>query len=184
MKVGFIGLGNMATAMIGGILQKGIVEAKDILGTNRSAAKAEAVREQYGITICQTNSEAAEKSDILVLAVKPQFYAEVIAEIRSRLKNDCLIVSIAPGKSLKWLEEQLGEAAKVVRCMPNTPALVGEGCTGVCCNDRVTQQEQKMVLELLGSFGMAELVSEQMMDAVIGVSGSAPAYVLDRKSVV
>lgn len=177
MKVGFIGLGNMATAMIGGILQKGIVEAEDILGTNRTAAKAEAVGKQYGITICGTNCEAAAKADILVLAVKPQFYEEVIAEIRSQVKKECLIVSIAPGKSLKWLEEQLGEAAKVVRCMPNTPALVGEGCTGVCCNSRVSEQEQKKVLELLASFGVAELVPEKLMDAVIGVSGSAPAYV-------
>lgn len=177
MKVGFIGLGNMATAMIVGILQKGVVAAADILGTNRTAAKAEAMQKQYGITICSTNGEAAADSDILVLAVKPQFYEEVITEIRSQVKDGCLIVSIAPGKTLEWLEGQLGKPTKVVRCMPNTPALVGEGCTGVCCNDKVTKEEQKIVLKLLGSFGMAEMVSEKMMDTVVGVSGSAPAYV-------
>lgn len=177
MKIGFIGLGNMASAMIGGILQQGIVEPADIIGTNRTAAKADALQKQYQISVCTNNREAAAKAELLILAVKPQFYAEVIAEIKEVVKTDCVVISIAPGKTLEWLAQQFEKPVKIVRCMPNTPAQVGEGCTGVCCNDKVTKEEQEIVLKLLGSFGMAEMVSEKMMDTVVGVSGSAPAYV-------
>lgn len=177
MKISFIGLGNMATAMIGGILQKEILLPDEIIGTNRSAQKAEKLRQEYGIQIAESNQKAAAAADIIFLSVKPQFYAEVIAQIKDEVSPDSIVVSIAPGKTLAWLAEQFGRDVKLVRCMPNTPALVGEGCTGVCCNERVQEKEQKMVLELLGSFGRASLVTEPMIDVVVGVSGSAPAYV-------
>lgn len=176
-KIGFIGLGNMASAMIGGMLQKGAARPEDIIGSARTAATCRRVAEQYGITTYSSNAEVAEQADILFLAVKPQFFPEVIGEIREHVRSQTLIVSIAAGKTLKEITDLFGGARKILRCMPNTPALVLEGCTGVCAGDLVDEEELEEVLELLRSFGVAEAVPERLMDAVVGVSGSSPAYV-------
>ncbi len=176
-KIGFIGLGNMASAMIGGMLQKGAARPEDIIGSARTAATCRRVAEQYGITTYSSNAEVAEQADILFLAVKPQFFPEVIGEIREHVRSRTLIVSIAAGKTLKEITGLFGGARKILRCMPNTPALVLEGCTGVCAGDLVDEEELEEVLELLRSFGVAEAVPERLMDAVVGVSGSSPAYV-------
>ena len=176
-KIGFIGLGNMASAMIGGMLQQGAARPEDIIGSARTAATCRRVAEQYGITTYSSNAEVAEQADILFLAVKPQFFPEVIGEIRENVRSQTLIVSIAAGKTLKEITGLFGGARKILRCMPNTPALVLEGCTGVCAGDLVAEEELEEVLELLRSFGVAEAVPERLMDAVVGVSGSSPAYV-------
>lgn len=178
MKIGFIGLGNMATAMIGGILDKGLVAREDILGSSKTEETAERVREEYKITTVTNNREVAEKSTLLFLAVKPVFLTEVIREIRNVVAPGALVVSIAAGKTLPFLAEAFGrEDIKIIRCMPNTPALVGEGCTGVCADSAVSAEELQQVVELLESFGRAYVVPERLMDAVVGVSGSSPAYV-------
>lgn len=177
MKIGFIGLGNMAKAMIGGMLEKQIVRPEEIIGTAKTEATRERVRSDYGIEIRETNAAVAKEADILVLAVKPQFFEEVIGEIRTGMPADTLVISIAAGKTMKWIEEAFGRRIKLVRCMPNTPALVGEGCTGVCVNDKVSQQEKDDSLRLMESFGRAHLVPEHLMNAVGAVSGSSPAYV-------
>ncbi|MCM1569630.1 MAG: pyrroline-5-carboxylate reductase [Roseburia sp.] len=178
MKLGFIGLGNMATAMMEGMLARGMARPQDILGYARTEATREKVKSKYNITIATDNAEVAKKADILFLAVKPNLLKEVLEEIREALTPDTVVVSIAAGKSLAFLEEGLGrEGCKIVRCMPNTPALVLEGCTGVCANHNVKKEELNRVLELLGSFGRAEVVSESLMDVVVGISGSSPAYV-------
>lgn len=178
MKIGFIGLGNMATAMIGGILGKGIVSKEDILGSAKTSATTERVKKEYGIEICSNNAQVAEKSNILFLAVKPIFFPEVISEIKDKVSADTIIVSIAAGRDIKSISDSFGrEDLKIVRCMPNTPALVLEGCTGVCSNENVTDEELDKVLTLLRAFGVASVVSERLMDVVVGVSGSSPAYV-------
>lgn len=177
MKTGFIGLGNMAKAMIGGMLENQIVAPADIIGNAKSRATKEAVRSAYGIEIMDSNAAVAEASDVLVLAVKPQYMQEVIEEIRDHVPSDTLIISIAAGKTIKWIENAFAKTIKLVRCMPNTPALVGEGCTGVCVNDRVSQEDIYYSLKLMESFGKAHLVPEHLMNAVGAVSGSSPAYV-------
>ncbi|MCR5753715.1 MAG: pyrroline-5-carboxylate reductase [Acetatifactor sp.] len=178
MKIGFIGLGNMATAMIGGMLQKGIAKPEEIAGSCKTQATAEKVKDRFNISTTISNVEVAKQSDILFLAVKPIFFPEVIAEIKDVVKKDALIVSIAAGRSLSYLAEAFGgEGRKLIRCMPNTPALVREGCTGVCVGEHVSEQELEQVLKLLRSFGVASVVPERLMDVVIGVSGSSPAYV-------
>lgn len=177
MKVGFIGLGNMASAMIGGITGKGILPAGDILGASKSSESVEKAVKAFGITGMQDNHEVAKQADILILSVKPQMYADVIASIKDDVKEDVIFVSITPGKTMQWLSEQFGKVLKIVRCMPNTPALVGEGCTGVCHNEKVSEGEFCEVMKLLGSFGKAIEVPEHLMDTVVGVSGSSPAYV-------
>lgn len=177
MKLGFIGTGNMAGAIMGGIIRKGLIAPDEIIGADIMEASREKVRAEHGIHVTADNREAAEKSDVLVLSVKPQFYAETIAEIRDCIREEQLIITIAPGKTLKWLEEQFAKPVKIVRTMPNTPALVGEGMTAACPNALVTEEEKKYALEILGSFGKVEIVPEHLIDAVVAVSGSSPAYV-------
>lgn len=176
-KIGFIGLGNMATAMISGMLQKGAASPEDMIGSARTAATCRRVAEQYGITTYSSNVEVAARADILFLAVKPQFFREVIGEIRDAVPSQSLIVSIAAGKTLEEIAGLFGGERKILRCMPNTPALVLEGCTGVCASESVSGEEMEEILTLLRSFGVAESVPERLMDAVVGVSGSSPAYV-------
>ncbi len=176
-KIGFIGLGNMAAAMIGGMLQKGVARPENIIGSARTAATCRRVAEQYGIVTYSSNMEVAQQAEILFLAVKPQFFPEVIGEIRDCVGSQTVIVSIAAGKTLEEMGGLFGGERKLVRCMPNTPALVLEGCTGVCPGDGVSGEELEEVLTLLRSFGVAQQVPEHLMDAVVGVSGSSPAYV-------
>lgn len=178
MKIGFIGLGNMATAIIGGMLQKKVAEPQNIIGADPTAAAVEKVKTKFNINAISDNIEVAKTADILFLAVKPIFLDEVMAEIKDAVKDETLIVSIAAGRNLQFYKNGFGkENAKIIRCMPNTPALVLEGCTGVCANENVTEDELNQVLELLRSFGVASVVPERLMDVVVGVSGSSPAYV-------
>ena len=178
MKIGFIGLGNMATAMIGGMIGKGIVEPTDIIGSAKTNATMEAVKEQYGIEVTSNNEQVARAAEILFLAVKPIFFPEIIAQIKHVITPKTIIVSIAAGKTIAFIEENLeSDKCKIIRCMPNTPALVLEGCTGICANEQVTEQELASVVTLMNAFGTAHVVPERLMDTVVGVSGSAPAYV-------
>ena len=177
MKLGFIGCGNMAKAMLGGILKNEICAKEDVIATAKSEASRENARNTYGIQVTADNIEAAKSADVLVLAVKPIFYEEVIHEIKDAVDEKKIIISIAPGKTLAWLEEQFGKKVKLVRCMPNTPALVGEGMTGVCCNEEVSDAEMQDVLKILESCGKAEMLPERLIDVVVSVSGSSPAYV-------
>ena len=172
MKLGFIGTGNMAGAIMGGIITAEEIIGSDIMETGRNH-----VKELYGIQVTADNKEVAEKADILVLSVKPQFYAETIQEIRESVREDQMVITIAPGKTLAWLEEQFGKPVRIVRTMPNTPALVGEGMTAACPNQYVTEKDKAYALKLLGAFGKVEVVPEHMIDAVVAVSGSSPAYV-------
>lgn len=178
MKIGFIGLGNMATAMIGGMLAKGIVQPRDIIGSAKTQQTIAAAAAKYQIKVTLSNREVAEAADILFLAVKPVFFSQVIDEIRDVVDNSKLVVSIAAGRNLDYLCGAFGgKQVKIIRCMPNTPALVLEGCTGVCAGGNVTAEELEKVLVLLRSFGRASVVPEKLMDVVVGVSGSSPAYV-------
>lgn len=176
MKLGFIGTGNMAGAIMGGIIHKGIFRPEQIIGADISEAGRRKAKETYGIEVTEDNRKAAA-AEVLILSVKPRFYADAIAEIRDCIRDDQLVITIAPGKTLSWLEEQFGKRVKIVRTMPNTPALVGEGMTAACVNQYVTEEEKAYALKILDSFGKVELVPEHLIDAVVAVSGSSPAYV-------
>jgi len=177
MKVGFIGCGNMGTAMLNGILRSGMLEAGELIASAKSGATREKIKKELLIHLAASNQEVAEFSDIVFLAVKPQYYAQVIAEVREFVKKEQIFVSVAPGRTLKWLEELFGRPVKLVRTMPNTPAMVGEGMTAYCANGQVTPEEKERVAQICRCFGKAEEVDETMMDAVTSVSGSSPAYV-------
>ncbi len=176
-KLGFIGCGNMAGAMIGGILGSGALRAEDIAASNPSAPALEKASRKWGIAVTNNNREVAAGSGILVLSVKPQFYAAVIEEISDDVPESSVVVTIAPGKTIEKLESMFGRGLKLVRTMPNTPALVGEGMTALCPSKLVTDAELKEVKRLFDSFGKSEIVGESVMDAVVAVSGSSPAYV-------
>ena len=175
-RIGFIGCGNMAGAMIGGIIGEKLVAPEEIYASNRSQGALDRAKEQWGICVTRDNREVAKESKIIVLSVKPQFYELVIGEIRDVVTDDQIILTIAPGKSLGWLAEQFGRKLKFVRCNPNTPALVGEGVTSVSPSPEVTEEELSEVMEILESFGRAVILPETMSEAVIAVSGSAVAY--------
>lgn len=177
MKLGFIGCGNMAAAMMKGIINHHIVSKEDIIGADPSKESLDRTQKELGIHVISDNKEAAKNSEILVLSVKPQFYENVIDEIKDSITEKQIIVTIAPGKTLEWMGKQFGKQVKIVRTMPNTPALVGEGITAACCNEYVEQKELEYVVSILKGFGKCEVIPEHLMDVVVSVSGSSPAYV-------
>ena len=177
MKLGFIGCGNMAGAIMGGIVNNGFLKPEDIIGADLFEGSREKVKKAYGINTTDSNLEVAEKAETIILSVKPQFYHSVISEIKDTIKPETLIITIAPGKTLEWLRSEFGHDVKIVRTMPNTPALVLEGMTAACVNAFVTEEEKNYAVRLLESFGKVSVVPEKMIDAVVSVSGSSPAYV-------
>lgn len=176
MRIGFIGLGNMAGAMIGGLIKSG-VKKSDIIGYDVSEGARSFRNTENGIDIAENNCDVARKADYIVLAVKPQFLDPVLEEINSTLDESKVIISIVAGKSLVYLSKKLTNTAKIVRCMPNTAALVGAAITAMTPSCAVTKEELDTAKSIIESFGKADVVNEQLMDAVTGVSGSAPAYV-------
>ncbi len=177
MRLGFIGCGNMASAMIGGIIANKICKAEDIIASDAYLPALEKAKESLQIRVTNDNKEIVSSSDIIFLSVKPQYYEIVIKEIKDTIKESQIVVTIAPGKTLEWLWNIFDKPVKLIRCMPNTPALVCEGITGVCHNDLVTKEELGNVCNVLGGFGKVEVLSENLMDVVVSVSGSSPAYV-------
>lgn len=176
-QIGFIGLGNMAKAMIGGLLREEYVKKEQILGSAKTEATIHKVKKDYGIITESDNKKVAGKSDILILAVKPQVIDGILTEIKDSLKEDVLIISILAGKTIEYLEKGIGKKVRIARCMPNAPALVGAGCTGVSFNEQCSLSDKESVIGILDGIGMVREIPEKLMDAVIGASGSSPAFV-------
>ena len=153
--IGFIGAGNMGSAMIGGICHSGLVASEQIFVSAHSAATVEKIRTTYGVRTTLFNEEVASESDILFLAIKPYQFADVLPAIATSLKEDCIVVSVAAGQSIAAIEKFLGGHIKLVRSMPNTPALVGESMSALCCNANVTSEELILVKQLFECFGKA-----------------------------
>lgn len=175
--LGFIGCGNMAQAMLQGILAEGIYPKDEIIVSRRSLDMLEKIRDTFGVRTTSDNKETASCADVLVLAVKPNQFEDVISEIAPQVSRDTLVISIAAGQTIADIERMFGREVKVVRTMPNTPALVMAGATGMCFNRYVMEEDKKRAKELFESFGVVALVEEKLMNTVVGVSGSSPAYV-------
>ena len=175
--IGFIGGGNMASAMIGGILKSGLAAKEQIIATAKTTKTTDSLSERFGISASTDNTAAAKQSDILFLAVKPYLFEEIIVEIKDYVRPETLIISIAAGQTLEKIEHVFEKNIKLVRAMPNTPALVGEAMSALCSNQNVTEDDLSDAKAIFNSFGKCEVVPESMMDTVIGVSGSSPAYV-------
>lgn len=176
-KIGFIGCGNMGGAMMQGILDSNKCSKEDLITSDKSEQALLAKKEALGILTTTDNKEVAKFADILFLSVKPQFYESVINEIKDSVTEDKIIVTIAPGKTLEWLKEQFGKELKIIRTMPNTPAMVKEGMMGLCPNNNVTTEEIELVRDICNGFSETEVITENLMDVVTAVSGSSPAYV-------
>lgn len=175
--IGFIGGGNMASAMIGGILKSGLAAKEQIIATAKTTKTTDSLSERFGISASTDNTAAVKQSDILFLAVKPYLFEEIIVEIKDYVRPETLIISIAAGQTLEKIEHVFEKNIKLVRAMPNTPALVGEAMSALCSNQNVTEDDLSDAKAIFNSFGKCEVVPESMMDTVIGVSGSSPAYV-------
>lgn len=177
LKLGFIGCGNMGKAMLSGVLESGKCEKADVIASAKTEGTREKIKSEFDITVTADNKEVAEFADILFLAVKPQYYAEVIDQIKDSVRADEIVISIAPGKSLEWFDQAFGKQLKVIRTMPNTPAMVKEGMMGMCPNALVTDEEIALVKDICDGFSETEIITEKLMDVVTAVSGSSPAYV-------
>ena len=177
MKLAVIGCGNMASAIIGGIIAEGSVKAEDITASDKYAAARKKASDAFGIRTTEDNKECVKGADMVLFAIKPNVFPVAGAELADVITDSQLVLSIMAGKSIADLESVLGTDKKIVRCMPNTPALVGAGCTALCRNENVTDEELASAMHILSACGMAEVVSETLMDTVVGVSGSSPAYV-------
>lgn len=176
-KIGFIGCGNMGKAILGGLIASGQVLPGQIWVYTPSPDKVTALHEQFGINAAESAQEVAQIADIIFAAVKPGIMIKVLSEITSSLNKDSLVVSIAAGITLDQLARALGHDRKIIRAMPNTPALVNAGMTSVTPNALVTPEDTADVLNIFRCFGEAEVIAEPMIHPVVGVSGSSPAYV-------
>lgn len=174
--IGFIGAGNMGAAIIGGVVQKTIVDAKQIYALGVDHNKTKAVAKKFGINVSTSAKELASLCDILVIAVKPKVVAQVLSETLPYLKKDTVIVSIAAGITLDTLANVVGKDKKIIRVMPNLPLLVGEGVSSITPNTKVTEKDLESVKQIFNGLGKAEVVPEELVHAVVGVSGSSPAY--------
>ena len=176
-KIGFIGCGNMGKAILGGLIASGQVLPGQIWVYTPSPDKVAALHDQFGINAAESAQEVAQIADIIFAAVKPGIMIKVLSEITSSLNKDSLVVSIAAGVTLDQLARALGHDRKIIRAMPNTPALVNAGMTSVTPNALVTPEDTADVLNIFRCFGEAEVIAEPMIHPVVGVSGSSPAYV-------
>lgn len=176
-KIAFIGCGNMATAIIGGLVSSGW-PCENIIVSNPSKAKLDALQSRYPVKITIDNNEATRFSDILVLSVKPQKLTEVCALIANNDLTDKLVISIAAGYNTAKIEEALKQKPPLIRSMPNTPSLIGQGASGLYATPRVTEQQKIIASKIFDSFGVSTWISEeQHMDIVTAISGSSPAYI-------
>jgi pyrroline-5-carboxylate reductase len=175
--VAFIGAGNMAGALIRGLIGTGTVPADRIVAADPDRARLDALGSELGVRTAEDNAQALRSADVVVLATKPQVFPSVLPALGASLRPDALVVSIAAGISTKIIEGSLPAGARVVRTMPNTPALVGVGATAIAGGKHATDADLALVETLFQSVGLCVRVPESQIDAVTGLSGSGPAYV-------
>lgn len=175
-KIGFIGMGNMGYAMLKGTLN--VFNKEDILFYDANEDRMNAISNETGVAHAESNAECANSVKYLVLAVKPQFYDQIIKNIENVVTKEHVVISIAPGITRQYLIDELGFDTRVVRAMPNTPALLGAGMTGICYDKSILSFDEKDIIEkFFSSFGKVRVVDEKLMSAVTCASGSSPAYV-------
>ncbi len=177
MGLGFLGTGNMAEALIKGILAAKLVRPTAIHGSDPRQSRCNEMAQRYGIVTTASNLAVVAAADLVFLSVKPQIIGKVCTEIAPALKPNALVVSIAAGTPCSAIEAHLPPNTRLVRTMPNTPALVGAGATAIAAGTHATEADLETVTLLFAAVGMAITVEESQLDAVTGLSGSGPAYV-------
>lgn len=176
-RLGFIGAGNMGTPLVKGIAASGIITPDRISIFDVDREKASALSRETGVIFAESNSAVVAASDIIILAVKPNYIKPVLEECKNSFTGLKILVSIAVGVSIKTYKAILGEEARVVRTMPNTPVMVGEGMTLICFDGSINSDEKALIKKLFESSGKAEELDEKLMSEVTALTGSSPAYV-------
>ncbi|HUE37647.1 MAG TPA: pyrroline-5-carboxylate reductase [Candidatus Acidoferrum sp.] len=179
VKIGFLGAGKMATALAKGFVRAELAAPKELMASDPFDTAREHFEEETGAKATASNMETAKFADVLVLATKPDQVTAALAEIHDHLKSkkNCLLISIAAGVTISKLESALPAGARVVRVMPNTPALIGQAASAFALGKNATAADGELAKKLLSAVGVAFQVKESLLDAVTGLSGSGPAYV-------
>lgn len=175
-RIGFIGCGKMGQAMIKGLVNSETMNGDSIMGFDVADWNWRELLDSWGVVPAESNRELGESCQILVLAVKPQYSAPALAEIKD-YSADKLVISIVAGLTTETIQNSLDPTARVVRVMPNTPALVGEGASAVAKGSSATEEDLSLAREVMSSVGLVVTEKEENMDAVTGMSGSGPAFV-------
>ena len=174
-KIGFIGAGNMATAIIKGLIaQKGSGSFINVFDV--SSEKLDDIS-KLGVNALSSSQDVVKNSDIIVLAVKPQNYAEVLEALKAVVSNDKTFVSIAAGISISYVQSALGCECPVVRVMPNTPLLLKKGASALCPSGNINEDDKQIVYDMFAGSGVCEYITEDHMNEIIAVNGSSPAYI-------
>jgi pyrroline-5-carboxylate reductase len=176
-KVGFIGTGNMGTALLKGLIRSGAANPGDIYIFDADRSKGETLEKETGIRLAADNVELVRECDYIVLAVKPVYVGQVLEEIKEAFTETKVLISIAAGVTSKTLRAALGSNRKIIRTMPNLPALVGEGMTLMCFDNNIDESERLFVKRLFEGSGRAEELDEKFMSEVIALTSSSPAYI-------
>jgi pyrroline-5-carboxylate reductase len=177
MKIGFVGAGNMAEALMKGIISAGMALADDITASDVMPERRDFIAKTIGVGVTGDNVEVVRSSDIIVLAVKPNHVGPVLEELKPYLSSDHLLISIAAGVKIDVMERHLNWGVRVVRVMPNQPCLVGASASAFALGRSARKEDKETVQRVLESVGVAFALDEKLLDAVTGLSGSGPAYV-------
>lgn len=176
-RIAFIGSGNMATALIRGLLRVGAARPEEVIAADPHPEQLERLSGEFGIATVADNREAASSADIVVLSIKPQAMNAALEAIAPAIDGSKLVISIAAGVPIARIAEQLGPQTRIVRAMPNSPALIGAGATALSAGSQASQADLARARTLFDSVGMTVTVGEELLDAVTGLSGSGPAYI-------
>jgi len=177
-KIAFIGAGNMAEALIRGLISSGVYKPGDIIAADVLKKRIEHLRSEYKIKISDKNNKAVKQADIIVLSVKPHHVLDVLEEINSELIPSKIVITIAAGISIPAISQVLENKTKIIRVMPNAPALVLAGASVIYCNENVNSKEKERVKKIFESIGITHMVEdEDLLDPATGLSGSGPAFV-------
>jgi pyrroline-5-carboxylate reductase len=174
-RLALIGAGQMAEALIGGFLDSGLLRPDQIRATDSSPERRDHVQKRFGIRVAGGNSDVASWADVVILAVKPQILPVVLDDVSSAVEGK-LVISVAAGTALERIAARLPSNVRLVRAMPNAPALLREGMTALAMGEGVTDHDAEMARGLFGAVGRVSTVEESLMHAVTGLSGSGPAY--------
>jgi pyrroline-5-carboxylate reductase len=175
--IAFLGAGNMAEAIIKGLLRAGTARPESIIATARRSERTEELKRVYGIRTTQDNVAAAREADIVVLSVKPQAMDKLVVQVAPALDQRKLIISVAAGVPIAALERRLGAGARIIRTMPNTPSLVGAGACALSRGEHASEEDLAVASRIFQAVGITTVVEENLLDAVTGLSGSGPAYI-------
>jgi len=176
--LGFIGGGNMAEALVKGLLHAKVLPPEDIIVSDVKTERLDWLKETHGVTTTTDNHDLVKRSDVVVLSVKPQVFDKVISAIAKDLRADQLVISVAAGVPVSAIESRLPDGAHVVRSMPNTPATALAGATAIAAGTHATDEDLATAKDLFAAVGRVVILDETLLDAVTGLSGSGPAYVM------